>query len=124
MQPNPVLKKLGLAPDDRVLIIHADDVGMCQASLAAYADLVDLGLVSSASTMVACPWFPATAAYCREHAGENVDMGVHTTLTSEFVGYRWGPISTRDAERVECRCSDKIPNICRLEARQQVPKPV
>jgi hypothetical protein len=98
MQPNPVLNKLGLAEDDRVLIIHADDVGMCQASLTAYADLVDFGLVSAASTMVACPWFPATAAFCREHAGENVDMGVHTTLTSEFVGYRWGPISTRNPE--------------------------
>jgi predicted glycoside hydrolase/deacetylase ChbG (UPF0249 family) len=98
MQPNPVLKKLGFAKDDRLVIIHADDVGMCQASLMAYTDLVDFGLVSAASTMVTCPWFPATAVYCREHAGDNVDMGVHTTLTSEFVGYRWGPISTRDPE--------------------------
>jgi predicted glycoside hydrolase/deacetylase ChbG (UPF0249 family) len=95
MQPNPVLKKLGFAADDRLVIVHADDVGMCQASLAAYADLVDFGLVSAASTMVPCPWFPAVAAFCRDHVGNKVDMGVHTTLTSEFAGYRWGPISTR-----------------------------
>ncbi|MGD9147795.1 MAG: polysaccharide deacetylase family protein, partial [Anaerolineae bacterium] len=68
---------------------------MCQASLAAYADLVDFGLVSAASTMVPCAWFPATAAFCRDNA-QRVDMGVHTTLTSEWDGYRWGPISTRD----------------------------
>jgi hypothetical protein len=96
MLPNPVLNKLGFGDRDRLLIIHADDVGMCQASLAAYRDLVDFGLVSAASTMVPCSWFPATAQFCREVEGPGVDMGVHITLTSEFDGYRWGPISTRD----------------------------
>jgi predicted glycoside hydrolase/deacetylase ChbG (UPF0249 family) len=96
MRPNPVLKRLGLGDDDRAVIIHADDVGMCQATLAAYADLVDFGLVSAASTMVPCPWFPAVAAFCRDRSGDNLDMGVHLTLTSEFERYRWGPISTRD----------------------------
>jgi len=96
MQPNPLLEKLGLSDDDRAVIFHADDVGMCQASLAAYADLIEFGLISSASVMVPCPWFPATAAFCREHAGDEVDMGVHLTLTSEWDGYRWGPVSTRD----------------------------
>jgi predicted glycoside hydrolase/deacetylase ChbG (UPF0249 family) len=97
MEANPVLKRLGLGDADRAVIIHADDVGMCQASLAAYADLVDFGLVSAASVMVPCAWFPATAAHCRDNAAR-VDMGVHTTLTSEWEGYRWGPISTRDPE--------------------------
>ncbi len=96
MKPNPVLEKLGLADDDRAVIIHTDDIGMCQASLAAYADLVEVGLISAASTMVPCPWFPATAEFCRAHP-DKVDMGVHITLTSEWrSGYRWGPISTRD----------------------------
>jgi hypothetical protein len=94
MDPNPVLKKLGLATDDRVVILHADDVGMCQASLIAFADLVDFGLLSSGATMVPCPWFPAVAAYCRRQP--SVDLGVHLTLTSEWELYRWGPISTRD----------------------------
>ncbi len=94
MQPNPILKKLGLANDDRAVIIHADDIGMCQASLTAYSDLVDFGLISAASVMVPCSWFPATAAFCR--GNEQVDMGVHVTLTSEWENYRWGPISTRD----------------------------
>lgn len=94
MNPNPVLKKLGLADSDRVVILHADDVGMCQASVTAFADLVSFGLVSSGAVMVPCPWFPAVAAYCRENPG--VDLGVHLTLTCEWQTYRWGPISTRD----------------------------
>ena len=95
MTPNPVLKKLGLPDDARVAIFHADDIGMCQASLAAYADLIDVGLISAASTMVPCPWFPVTAAFCRAHSNQ-VDMGVHITLTSEWADYRWGPLSTCD----------------------------
>jgi predicted glycoside hydrolase/deacetylase ChbG (UPF0249 family) len=94
MNPNPVLRKLGFADDDRVVIIHADDIGMCQATVSAFADLVDFGLISCGAVMVPCPWFPQVAAYCRQHP--LVDLGVHLTLTSEWNGYRWGPISTRD----------------------------
>ncbi len=94
MQPNPVLKKLGFDDNDRAVILHLDDVGMCQSTLSAYDDLLDFGLISSAAVMVPCPWFPQTAEYCRKHP--EIDMGVHLTLTSEWDGYRWGPISTRD----------------------------
>ncbi len=91
---NPALKKLGFGEQDRVVIIHTDDIGMCQSTLPAYENLLAFGLISSASTMVPCSWFPAVAHFCREHA--EVDMGVHLTLNSEWKTYRWGPISTRD----------------------------
>jgi len=91
---NPILHKLGFAADDRVVIVHADDIGMCQATLPAYADLLEAGLLSSAAVMVPCPWFPETARFCRAHP--EVDMGVHLTLTCEWTTYRWRPISTRD----------------------------
>lgn len=99
MNPNPVLHRLGYANTDRVVIFHADDIGSCHNSLAAYVDLVAFGLLSSAATMAPCPWFPATAAFCRanQDATPALDMGVHLTLTSEWDGYRWGPLSTRDA---------------------------
>ncbi len=96
MKPNPILKKLGLNNNDRAVIIHTDDIGMCQASVAAFADLVDFGLISSGATMVPCPWFLDAAEYCRIHP--QADMGVHLTLTSEWKNYRWGPISTRDPQ--------------------------
>jgi len=94
MHPNPVLKKLGFANDDRLVIIHTDDIGMCQASVAAFADLQDFGLISSGAVMTPCSWFPHAAAFCRAHLG--VDMGVHLNLNSEWDAYRWGPLSTRD----------------------------
>jgi predicted glycoside hydrolase/deacetylase ChbG (UPF0249 family) len=100
MNPNPFLKKLGFNDNDRVVILHADDVGMCHAGLAAYEQIAEFGIVSSAAVMVPCPWFPATAV--RYHTlrarHPHLDMGVHLTLTSEWEGYRWGPISTCDAE--------------------------
>jgi predicted glycoside hydrolase/deacetylase ChbG (UPF0249 family) len=92
--PNPVLKKLGLANTDRVAIIHTDDIGMCQASVEAFADLNEAGIISSGAVMVPCPWFLHAAEYARQHP--QADLGVHLTLTSEWKTYRWGPLSTRD----------------------------
>ncbi len=94
MNPNPALQKLGFSERDRVVIIHADDIGLSHASCAAFSDLWRAGIISSGAVMVPCPWFPKVAAYCR--ANPSVDMGVHLTLTSEWDSMRWGPISTRD----------------------------
>jgi len=94
MLPNPTLKKLGFANNDRVAVIHADDIGMCQATLPAIADLFDFGLVSSAALMVPCPWYPGAAAHALAHPG--LDYGVHLTVNSEWSDMRWGPISTGD----------------------------
>ncbi|MEZ4767979.1 MAG: polysaccharide deacetylase family protein [Caldilineales bacterium] len=94
---NPFLRTLGFSPTDRVVVLHADDIGMCQATLPAYADLLDAGLISSAAAMVPCPWFNAVAELCRRRAGDGrLDMGVHLTLTAEWTAYRWRPLSTAD----------------------------
>ena len=92
--PNPALSRLGFSSNDRVVILHADDIGMCRSTLAAYQDLLEFGLVSSAAAIATSSWFPATAAFCRAHP--EVDMGVHLTLTSEWQSYRWGPLASRD----------------------------
>lgn len=96
MQPNPLLRRLGFAENDRVAIIHTDDIGMCLASVEAFAELWDFGLISSGAVMVPCPWFLKAAEYARAHP--QADLGVHITLTSEYKTYRWGPISTRDPQ--------------------------
>ncbi len=94
MTPNPLLKKLGHSDIDRLVIIHTDDIGMCQASVQAFKDLWEFGTISSGAVMVPCPWFPATAEMCR--GNPQMDMGVHATLNAEWDSYRWGPVSTRD----------------------------
>ena len=92
--PNPVLKKLGLAENDRVAIIHTDDIGMCQSNVEAFSDLWEAGIISSGAIMYPCSWSNAAIEMCQKNP--KIDMGVHLTLTSEWKNYRWGPISTRD----------------------------
>lgn len=91
---NPILKKLGMGSSDRALVIHADDLGMCQATITAFDKAVDFGLLTSGSVMAPCPWFLEMAAWCRAHP--DADVGVHATVTSEWKTYRWGPMTTSD----------------------------
>ena len=96
MNPNPLLKKLGFSNNDRVVIIHADDLGMCQSTITACKALFETSGITSAAVMVPCPWF-LSAANLQEDL-KYVDLGVHITLTSEWDEYRWRPISTSDKE--------------------------
>lgn len=96
---NPFLSRLGFAAGDRVAILHADDVGMCPATVPAFARLIAEGNLSSGSLMVPCPAFSAAAALGRSHP--DIDLGVHLTLNSEWAAYRWGPLTSagpRDGE--------------------------
>ncbi len=94
MVHNPFLARLGYGPAARVVIFHADDLGMCHAHNAAFADILAVQPTACGSAMVPAPWFNELAALAREH--RQADIGVHTTLTSEWRAYRWGPLTTRD----------------------------
>src|SRR5262245_48607475 len=74
-------ERLGYKATDRLLIIHADDVGMCHSVNVATIQAMEKGVATCASIMMPCPWMPEIAAYCREHP--NADFGLHLTLTSE-----------------------------------------
>jgi chitin disaccharide deacetylase len=87
-------EKLGYSHDAKLLIVHADDVGVTHSVNAATIKGLDTGLVNSASIMVPCPWFPEIAEYAKSHP--EIDFGLHLTLTSERVFYRWEPVASKD----------------------------
>ena len=67
-------EKLGYDSDDILLILHADDVGMSHSVNKATIQAFEVGMVTSGSIMVPCPWFPEIAAYCREHPEADLAM--------------------------------------------------
>lgn len=74
------------------VILHIDDVGFCESSVAALADIWAADLEVSASLMPPTPWFCRAADLAR--ANRRQDVGIHLTLTSEWRSVRWGAIST------------------------------
>lgn len=87
-------ERLGYSADAKLLIVHADDLGMAHSVNAATIKAFESELVRSGSIMVPCPWFSDIAAYARTHS--QADLGLHLTLTSEWTTYRWGPVLPKD----------------------------
>ncbi len=93
---SPTLQeRLGHPPDARLLVIHADDLGMSHSVNRATFEGFENRWITSASILVPCPWFPEVARWARTHPA--ADLGIHLALNSEWTGFRWGPLSPRDA---------------------------
>jgi predicted glycoside hydrolase/deacetylase ChbG (UPF0249 family) len=93
-QDRTLAERLGYPRDAKLVIVHADDLGMSHSVNAATIKAFQSGLVNSGSIMAPCPWLPEIAAYAR--ANPQADLGLHLTLTSEWTNFRWGPVSPRD----------------------------
>ncbi len=84
-------EKLGWPRESRVVILHADDVGMCYEANQATKTYLHHDEIQSASVMVPCPWFNEFSEWAI--ANPDKDIGLHLTLTSEWKHYRWGGIT-------------------------------
>ncbi len=93
-QDQSIAERLGYPREAKLLIIHADDLGVSNSENTASIYALENTAVNSASIMVPCPWFPQIASYAREH--KKMDFGVHLTLNSEWKHYKWGPVSSTE----------------------------
>ncbi|HEY5007670.1 MAG TPA: polysaccharide deacetylase family protein, partial [Caulobacteraceae bacterium] len=117
-------ERLGYGADERLLIVNCDDLGSSHAANQAIEESIRQGFATSATLMVPCPWaFEAAKAF------EDLDIGVHLTLTAEYPGYRWraltGAASLHDADgfmpataEAVFACAD--PAEVRAECRAQI----
>jgi chitin disaccharide deacetylase len=87
-------KLLGYPDDARLLIINADDFGMCHAINEAVFRTLTEGTVRSTTLMVPCPWALHAIHWLQEHP--EVPFGVHLTAISDPDDYAWGPLTPRD----------------------------
>ena len=87
-------RRLGYPADARLLIINADDFGMCHATNAAICRTLTEGVAQSTTLMVPCPWALHAMRWLGAHP--EIAFGVHLTALCDGPDYRWGPLTPRD----------------------------
>ena len=85
---------LGYPVDARLLIINADDFGMCHAINEAIFRALKKGMLRSTTLMVPCPWALHALHFLTDHP--EIPFGIHLTVISDWVDYRWGPVTSRE----------------------------
>jgi len=86
-----LVEQMGYQPYSRLLIVHADDLGVAQSVNTAFITGVGTGLINSGSVIVPARFFPEIIAF--GSAYPDVDLGIHLTLTCEWAQYGWGPVA-------------------------------
>ncbi|MFQ5854113.1 MAG: polysaccharide deacetylase family protein [Anaerolineae bacterium] len=84
---------LGFPPDARLLIVNADDFGMCHAINDATIRTIRHGLATSCTVMMPCPWSLHALHLLTDNS--DIPFGVHLTAISEMPLVRWGPLTPK-----------------------------
>ena len=73
------------------LLVRSDDMASSHAANVSCIDVVKNGISRSIEIMVPCAWFFEAVKMLKQNPG--IDVGVHLTVTSEWDGIKWGPIT-------------------------------
>ena len=86
-------ERLGHPAGTKLLILHADDLGVAHSVDAASFDALEKGAISSASVMMPTPWVTEVATWMKAHP--DADLGLHLTVTAEWATYKWGSVASK-----------------------------
>lgn len=89
LSPGLTNQILGFPEGQRLLILNADDFGMCHDINQGIIKVLEAGIVRSTSLMVCCPWANEAVMYLRQHP--DTHFGVHLTAVGDSINYNWGP---------------------------------
>ena len=90
---NSVATKLGYSENDKLLIIHADDVGLSKSVNESTFESFNNKSITSASIIMNTYEMEEGLKFAVENP--NFDFGVHLTVTSEWKYHKWGGITDR-----------------------------
>ena len=85
-----ISQTLGFESTDKLLIIHADDLGLCESVNSATFESFKNGSISSASVMMTTDEVNEVASFTNNN--QNYDIGIHLTVTSEWKLHKWGGV--------------------------------
>lgn len=119
-------EKLGWPAGKKVIMLHADDIGMCPEANTAAKQQLEAGDIQSAAVMIPCPNAEQFITYAKNNP--KMDIGLHLTLTSEWKTHRWGPV-TDDAEVPGLLDGDKklwhtVPQVVQHASADEVEKEI
>ena len=86
---------LGFSENDKLLIIHADDLGLSRSVNELSLKALDSNYVNSASIMMPTPEVEEVVKHLIENP--TLDIGLHLTVTAEWESYKWDGISPKDS---------------------------
>jgi predicted glycoside hydrolase/deacetylase ChbG (UPF0249 family) len=84
--------KLNFPKGKKVVMLHADDIGMCEEANEAAIQYLSTDKIQSAAIMMTCEYAADMIEWAKKNPSE--DIGLHLTLTSEWKTYRWGPLAS------------------------------
>ena len=84
-------EKLNFPKGKKIIMLHADDIGMCEEANTAAINYLKNDNIQSAAVMMPCLYAAEMIEWAKKNPKE--DIGLHLTLTSEWKTYRWGPVS-------------------------------
>jgi len=88
-------EQLGYKATDKLLIITAEDAGLCNAVNEAIIQILQRGTVTGTSIMAPCAWSLEMIDFAKRN--QNYSFGLQLTLTSEYKNlYTWRPIASPD----------------------------